>query len=148
MWRGKRKKEGEEERNEKERGKEKKEERRRVKKYEKQSFIAAIIAISGGLLDKIMKTGKLVVSTAPKYPPQSELQPDGTFTGFDVYVATEIAKPHGVTVEFVPPHRPAPPRGRRGGAAAARQRALMVPTLLASDVTRRVRPGSLVIQAC
>ena len=59
--------------------------------------------VPGGLLDKIMKAGKFVVSTAPKYPPQSELQPDGTFKGFDIDVATEIAKRMGLKVAFITP---------------------------------------------
>ena len=59
--------------------------------------------IAGGLLDKVIKAGKLVVSTDPKYPPQSELQPDGSFKGFDIDVATEIAKRLGVKIEFATP---------------------------------------------
>ena len=56
--------------------------------------------IAGGLLDKVMKAGKLVVSTDPNYAPQSVQKPDGTFEGFDIDVATEIAKRLGVTVEL------------------------------------------------
>lgn len=59
--------------------------------------------VAGGLLDKVLKAGKLVVSTDPNYAPQSFLQPDGKFIGFDIDVATEIAKRLGVTVEFVTP---------------------------------------------
>ena len=59
--------------------------------------------VAGGLLDKIMKAGKLVVSTDPKYPPQSALKPDGTFEGFDIDVAKELAKRLGVKVEFTTP---------------------------------------------
>lgn len=71
--------------------------------------------VPGGLLDKIMKAGKFVVSTAPKYPPQSELQPDGTFKGFDIDVATEIAKRLGVKVEFATPDWTAITAGSWGG---------------------------------
>ena len=52
--------------------------------------------IAGGLLDKVLKAGKLVVSTDPNYAPQSAQKPDGTFEGFDIDVATEIAKRLGV----------------------------------------------------
>ena len=51
------------------------------------------------LLAKVLAAGKLVVSTDAAYPPQSELA-DGKWQGFDVDVATEIAKRLGVTVEF------------------------------------------------
>ena len=63
----------------------------------------SVAPVAGGLLEKIMKAGTLVVSTEPKYPPQSELKPDGTFEGFDIDVATEIAKRLGVKVEFKTP---------------------------------------------
>ncbi len=59
--------------------------------------------IAGGLLDKVMKAGKVVVSTDPNYAPQSAQKPDGTFEGFDIDVATEIAKRLGLTVEFTTP---------------------------------------------
>ena len=71
--------------------------------------------IAGGLLEKVTKAGKLVVSTDPKYPPQSELQPDGTFKGFDIDVATEIAKRLGVKVEFATPDWTAITAGGWGG---------------------------------
>lgn len=57
----------------------------------------------GGLLFNVLKAGVLVVSTDPNYKPQSFLKPDGTFEGFDIDVATEIAKRLGVTVKFVTP---------------------------------------------
>ena len=76
---------------------------------------ASAAPIAGGLLDKILKAGKLIVSTDPKYPPQSELQPDGTFKGFDIDVATEIAKRLGVTVEFATPDWTAITAGGWGG---------------------------------
>lgn len=59
--------------------------------------------IAGGLLDKVIKAGKLVVSTDPNYAPQSAQKPDGTYEGFDIDVATEVAKRLGVTVSFVTP---------------------------------------------
>jgi polar amino acid transport system substrate-binding protein len=71
--------------------------------------------VAGGLYDKILKAGKLVVSTDPKYPPQSELKPDGTYEGFDIDTATEIAKRLGVTVEFTTPDWTAITAGGWGG---------------------------------
>jgi polar amino acid transport system substrate-binding protein len=43
------------------------------------------------------------VSTDPRYPPQSELLPDGTWEGFDIDVANEIARRLGVAIEFTTP---------------------------------------------
>lgn len=59
--------------------------------------------IEGGLLDKVMKAGKIVMSTDPQYPPQSSLKSDGTFEGFDIDVGTEIAKRLGVEIAFETP---------------------------------------------
>ena len=59
--------------------------------------------IAGGLLDKVIKAGVLTVSTDPNYAPQSVQKPDGTYEGFDIDVATEVAKRLGVTVKFVTP---------------------------------------------
>jgi polar amino acid transport system substrate-binding protein len=56
--------------------------------------------IAGGLLDKVMKAGKLVIATDADYAPQSTKKPDGTFEGFDIDVGNEIAKRLGVTAEF------------------------------------------------
>jgi polar amino acid transport system substrate-binding protein len=56
--------------------------------------------IAGGLLDKVMKAGKLVIATDANYAPQSFKKPDGTFEGFDIDVGKEIAKRLGVTAEF------------------------------------------------
>lgn len=82
---------------------------------EAPSAPASAAPIAGGLLEKILTSGKLVVSTDPKYPPQSELKPDGTFQGFDIDVATEIAKRLGVKVEFATPDWSAITAGGWGG---------------------------------
>jgi polar amino acid transport system substrate-binding protein len=50
-----------------------------------------------------MKAGVLTVSTDPNYAPQSVKNPDNTFSGFDIDVATEVAKRLGVKVAFVTP---------------------------------------------
>jgi polar amino acid transport system substrate-binding protein len=55
-------------------------------------------------LARIMETGVIKVSTDPNYAPQSFLNPDTEeFEGFDIDVATEIAKRLGVDVEFETP---------------------------------------------
>lgn len=71
------------------------------------------------LLAQVQERGKLIVSTDPAYPPQSELvanvdppadtkctgdeRPANQFTGFDIDTAAEIAKRLGVEVCFVTP---------------------------------------------
>ncbi len=71
------------------------------------------------LLSEVQARGKLIVSTDPAYPPQSELvanaappadtkcsgdeKPANQFTGFDIDTAAEIAKRLGVEVCFVTP---------------------------------------------
>ena len=59
--------------------------------------------IPDGLLDKILKAGTIVVSTDPNYAPQSFVQPDGSYDGFDIAVAEEIGKRLGVTVKYETP---------------------------------------------
>jgi polar amino acid transport system substrate-binding protein len=59
--------------------------------------------MAGGLLEKVLKAGKLVVSTDPNYAPQSFQKQDGTYEGFDIDVANEIGKRLGVKVEFTTP---------------------------------------------
>lgn len=76
---------------------------------------ASTAPVAGGLLEKVLTAGTLVVSTEPKYPPQSELKPDGTFEGFDIDVATEIAKRLGVAVAFQTPDWSAITAGGWGG---------------------------------
>lgn len=67
------------------------------------SEAAMATPIAGGLLDKIMQAGTIVVSTDPNYAPQSFLKPDGTFEGFDIDVANEIGKRLGVEVKYETP---------------------------------------------
>ena len=59
--------------------------------------------IAGGLLDKVMQAGKIIMSTDPQYPPQSELTAEGNYEGFDIDVGTEIAKRLGVEIAFETP---------------------------------------------
>ena len=55
------------------------------------------------LLAKVTAAGKIVVSTDANYAPQSLQNKDGTFEGFDIDVATEVAKRMGLKVEFTTP---------------------------------------------
>ena len=52
------------------------------------------------LLAQVQSSGKLRISTDKDYAPQSFLQPDGTFVGFDIDVGTKIAEALGVEAEF------------------------------------------------
>ncbi|MEP9361616.1 transporter substrate-binding domain-containing protein [Nocardioides sp. CN2-186] len=57
-----------------------------------------------GLLKEVCDKGTITVSTDPAYPPQSSLDPKtGTYVGFDIDVATEIAKRLGVEVAWESP---------------------------------------------
>ena len=59
---------------------------------------------SSDLLTSIEDKGTLTVSTDPAYPPQSELNKDtGEYEGFDIDVATEIAKRLGVDIAWEAP---------------------------------------------
>lgn len=55
------------------------------------------------LLAEIEQRGTIRVSTDANYEPQSFLNEDGEFVGFDIDVAREIAQRLGVEVEFVTP---------------------------------------------
>lgn len=55
------------------------------------------------LLAQIQEAGVIRVSTDPNYAPQSFLNPDGSYEGFDIDVATEIAERLGVEVQFETP---------------------------------------------
>lgn len=69
-----------------------------------------------GHLAAVCEAGVIVVSTDPAYPPQSFLNEEtGEYEGFDIDVATEIAKRLGVTVEFTDPTFDAVVAGNWGG---------------------------------
>ncbi|MFL6289169.1 MAG: transporter substrate-binding domain-containing protein [Actinomycetes bacterium] len=56
------------------------------------------------LLAEVCNNGTIVVSTDPKYPPQSSLNPEtGEYEGFDIDVATEIANRLGVKISWEEP---------------------------------------------
>ncbi len=85
------------------------------------AMVAAVTAFAvgsvqaGEVLDRVKSSGVLRVATDPAYPPQSSQKPDGTFEGFDIDVATELAKRLGVKVEFVTPAWEIITAGRWGG---------------------------------
>jgi polar amino acid transport system substrate-binding protein len=56
-----------------------------------------------GLLATVQESGVLRVSTDPAYPPQSSLNENGEWEGFDIDVATEIAERLGVEVQWETP---------------------------------------------
>lgn len=56
---------------------------------------------AGDLLETVRDRGTLIISTDANYEPQSFLQEDGTFVGFDIDVGTEIAERLGVEAEFM-----------------------------------------------
>lgn len=55
------------------------------------------------LLQEVKRRGVLIVSTDPNYKPQSFRNPDGTWVGFDVDVAREVARRLGVKAQFETP---------------------------------------------
>ena len=77
------------------------------------SIIAAGVALAwafgpvatqaGEVLDRVMSRGVMVMSTDPEYPPQSSLNDQNEFEGFDIDVGREIANRLGVEIEFVTP---------------------------------------------
>ena len=55
----------------------------------------------GGKVAAIVERGKLLVGTTGDYRPLSFREPDGTYWGFGIEMAREIANSMGVDVEFV-----------------------------------------------
>jgi len=71
-------------------------------------ILSLILVACGGsdadtLLGEIEDRGTIKVSTDANYAPQSFLDEDGEFVGFDIDVATEIASRLDVEIEFVTP---------------------------------------------
>jgi len=58
---------------------------------------------AGNVLDEILATGVIKVSTDANYAPQSFLNDKGELEGFDISVAKEVAKRLGVKVKFITP---------------------------------------------
>jgi polar amino acid transport system substrate-binding protein len=68
-------------------------------------FVSAMNATAqaGPTMDRVMKAGEMKVATNSGWPPQSYLDDSNKLVGFDVDVATEIAKRLGVKVSFETP---------------------------------------------
>jgi len=77
--------------------------------------MVGVPAFAGATLDTVMRTKELIVSTDPGYPPQSSQKPDGSFEGFDIDVAREIARRLGAKVKFVTPSWEIITAGKWGG---------------------------------
>jgi len=60
-------------------------------------------AVADGQLARVLEAGVIRMSTDPAYPPQSFLDTDGSYKGFDIDVGTEIAKRLGVEIAFETP---------------------------------------------
>jgi polar amino acid transport system substrate-binding protein len=68
------------------------------------SGVCGTTSTSGDLLAEICDRGTVVVSTDPKYPPQSSFnEKTGKYEGFDIDVATEIANRLGVGIDWQTP---------------------------------------------
>ncbi|CAA9394432.1 MAG: ABC transporter, substrate-binding protein (cluster 3, basic aa/glutamine/opines) [uncultured Rubellimicrobium sp.] len=70
------------------------------------ALAAALLASSvqaGETLDRVTANGAMVVATNSGWPPQSYLSDEGVLIGFDIDVATEIAKRLGIEVSFETP---------------------------------------------
>jgi polar amino acid transport system substrate-binding protein len=65
--------------------------------------ICAAPADAGETLDRVLAAGKLVNAVDEEYPPFSYRDGEGVLVGFDIEVATEVAKRFGVAVEHVTP---------------------------------------------
>lgn len=66
-------------------------------------IVSSGVSQAGPVLDRVMKSKTLVMSTDPAYPPQSFQKPDGSFDGFDIAVGREIAKRLGAELKLVTP---------------------------------------------
>lgn len=65
--------------------------------------LGAGVSHAGEVLDRIMTDKVLVMLTDAEYPPQSSLDENNEFIGFDIDVGKEIAKRLGVEIKFVTP---------------------------------------------
>ncbi len=70
----------------------------------KGSGVCGSTTAKGDLLAEVCQRGEIKVSTDPKYPPQSSLdEATSKYVGFDIDVATEVARRLGVRVAFETP---------------------------------------------
>ncbi|NIR32499.1 MAG: transporter substrate-binding domain-containing protein [Gammaproteobacteria bacterium] len=73
------------------------------------------LAQAGETLDRVMRSNTLVLASDPAYPPQSFLDENNEWAGFDIDVAREIANRLGVELEIVTPAWEIITAGRWGG---------------------------------
>jgi polar amino acid transport system substrate-binding protein len=67
-------------------------------------FVAAALpAGAGEVLDRVLASKAMVMATDPDYAPQSFLNAQKEFEGFDIDVGREIARRLGVEIKFVTP---------------------------------------------
>ena len=62
-----------------------------------------VVAHAGQVLDRVMASKTLTLASDAAYPPQSFQKEDGSFDGFDIDVAREIAKRMGAELKIVTP---------------------------------------------
>ena len=65
--------------------------------------VAAGPASAGEVLDRVMKTKTLTMSSDPAYPPQSFLNDQNEMDGFDIDVGREIARRLGAELKVITP---------------------------------------------
>ena len=78
-------------------------------------LIATTAAFAGETLDRVTSSGKLNVATNAGWPPQSFLDDSNKLVGFDIDVATEIARRLGVEPTFDTPEWGVMTGGHWGG---------------------------------
>jgi polar amino acid transport system substrate-binding protein len=78
-------------------------------------ILAPAMAQAGEVLDRVMSTKTLTLSSDAAYPPQSFLNDQNQMDGFDVDVAREIAKRLGAELKIVTPAWEIITAGRWGG---------------------------------
>ncbi len=68
-------------------------------------FLLTGTALAGSTLDRVNEKKEMVGATNVVWPPQGFLDENNILVGFDIDVATEIAKRLGVNVRFETPGR-------------------------------------------
>lgn len=82
------------------------------------SWIAAFVTgpvLAGEVLDRVMSTKTLTLSSDPAYPPQSFLNENNKMDGFDIEVAKAIAQRLGAELKIITPAWEIITAGRWGG---------------------------------
>ncbi|AXC50214.1 amino acid ABC transporter substrate-binding protein [Paracoccus suum] len=79
------------------------------------ALLLAPLAQAGETLDRVTKSGKMMVATNAAWPPQSYLDDSNQLVGYDIDVANEIGKRLGAKVTFDTPDWGLMTGGRWGG---------------------------------